>query len=115
MRVALLVEIHRAGNPSIAIRLHAMHIGVGANLTTPGALGDRNCRGKRTRFCADFAAEGQAESAVYAGAASRARLRKNRHRRRERMPAHLARGTFEDYARALHRKRWHRIRLRAWR
>jgi len=61
----------------------------------PVFFGYGNGGGKRTGLCADFAAEGQAEAAVDAGAASSARLRKNGHGRGERMPAQLASGALK--------------------
>src|SRR4029077_5704163 len=64
-------------------------------------------------FCADFAAEGEAETAIDAGAASGTRLGKNGHGSGERMPAELAGGALENDAGTFHGQRGHGIGLGA--
>src|SRR6267154_4998380 len=113
MRVAMFVEIDGAGGAAVAIHFDAMDVGVRANFAATGFFGYGNGGGQRAGFCADFAAEGQAEAAVDAGAASSARLRQNGHGRGKRMPTKLASGTFKNYAGTFHGKRRHGIGLGA--
>src|SRR6267154_6255248 len=109
----MFIEVDSAGGAAVAIHFNAMDVGVRANFAAAGLFGYRNGSGKRTGFCADFAAEGQAEAAVDAGAASSARLRKNGHGRGEWMPTELASGALKNYAGAFYGKRWHGIGLGA--
>src|SRR5712691_33151 len=113
MRVALLVEVDGAGDTAVAVQFDAMDVGVRADFAAPGFLCHANRGGEGTGFCAHFAAERLAEAAVDTGAASGARLRKNGHGRRERVPAEFARGALENYAGAFHRERGHGIGLGA--
>src|SRR6266436_1344869 len=113
MRVALLVKVDRASHAAVVVHFDAMDVGVGANFAAAGFFRYADGGGEGAGLCADFAAEGQAEAAIYAGAASGARLGKNGHRSGEGMPAELARGTLENYAGTFHGKRRHGIGLGA--
>ncbi len=109
---SLLVEVRRAGNAAVRAGLDAVDVAVGADFAAPGFFRHSNDGRQRAGLGADFAAKAFAEAALHASAAPRSRLRKNRHRRGERMPAELARRAFENDAARFHRQRRHRIRLR---
>src|SRR6266852_2404711 len=113
VRVALFVEVDRSGDAAVVVHFDAMDVGVGANFAAAGFFRYADGGGEGAGLCADFAAEGKAEAAIYAGAASGARLGKNGHRSGEGMPAELARGTLENYAGTFHGKRRHGIGLGA--
>src|SRR5713226_10289680 len=70
VRVALFVEVDGTGDAAVVVHFDAMDVGVGANLAAAGFLGHANGGGQRAGFCADFAAEREAETAIDAGAAS---------------------------------------------
>src|SRR5712672_1825077 len=113
MLVAMFVEIDCAGGAAVAIHFNAVDVGIGPDFAAAGFFGYGNGGGKRTGLCADFAAEGQAEAAVDAGAASSARLRQNGHGRGERMPTELAGGALKNYAGTFHGQGRHGIGLGA--
>src|SRR6266404_6131559 len=113
MSVALFVKVDGAGYAAVVVHLDAMDVGVGADLAAAGFFRHADSGGEGAGFCADFAAECQAETAIDTGAASRAGLGQNGHGRREGMPAELAGGALENYAGGFHRKRRHGVGLRA--
>ncbi len=113
MRVALFVEVDGAADAAVVVHFDAMDVGVRADFAAAGFLRHADGGGEGAGLCADFAAEGQAEAAIDAGASPRARLRKDGHGRGEGMPAELARGAFKNYARTLHRERRHGVGLGA--
>src|SRR5216683_2316119 len=102
-----------AADATVAVHFNAMDVGVRADFAAAGFLRHADGGGEGAGFCADFAAERQAEAAIDAGASPRARLRKDGHGRGEGMPAELARGAFKNYARTLHGERRHGVGLGA--
>ena len=113
MGVALFVEIDGAGDAAVVVHFDAMDVRVGTDFAAAGFFRHADSSGEGARFCADLAAEGQAETAIDAGAASGAGLGKNRHRRGEGMPAELAGGALKNYSGGFHRERWHGVGLGA--
>src|SRR5260370_21976949 len=97
MRVALFVEVDGAGDEAVVVHFNAMDVGVRADFAAAGFLRHADGGGEGAGLCADFAAEGQAEAAIDAGASPRTRLRKARHARGDGMPAELAPGAFKNY------------------
>ncbi len=74
MRIALLVKVDRASHAAVVVHLDAMDVGLGANLAMAGFLRHADGGGEGAGFCADLAAEGEAEATIDAGAPSGARL-----------------------------------------
>src|ERR1700738_4611227 len=96
MGVALFVEIDGAGDAAVVVHFDAMDVRVGTDFAAAGFFRHADSSGEGARFCADLAAEGQAETAIDAGAASGAGLGKNRHRRGEGMPVGVAGGALKN-------------------
>src|SRR6267143_3064546 len=115
MSVPLPIEIESPGGAAITVQLDAMDIGIRANFTAAGAFGHTDYGSERAGLRADFAAEAPTKAAIDTSAAAGAQLRKDGHRRRERIPAKFAGRALENDARRFHRKRRHGIRLRTWR
>src|ERR1700690_1115713 len=113
MHSAFGAEVERARGAAILVRFYAVNVTVRTNFAFPGLLRHANNSGERTGFGADFAAKGKAEAAIHASATAGARLRKNRHRRREGVITELAGGAFKEHSGALHRERRHGVRLGA--
>src|ERR1700694_494125 len=111
MRITLLIDVGGADGPSAGIGFNAMDIRIWTNLAAASTLRHSNGGSKRTGFGPHFAAEAETEDAIDASASPGTRLRQNRHGRRERMPAQLARGTLKNNAGRLYRQRRHGIRL----
>ena len=91
----------------------ARDVAVGPHLAPAGRLRFRNDGRQRRRLRDHLAREAVAEPAVHARRPAAIRLRVDRHRRRNRMQAQLARAAFEEHAGRLHRQRRHRIGLGA--
>ncbi len=115
VHIFLFVEIDCASRAAALVNLDFVYVAVGANFAFAGTFGERNHAGQRTGFGANFATESQTETAIDAGTAAGARLRKNGHRRRKRIPSEFARGSFKNNAVGFHRQRRHGIGLGTWR
>src|SRR5258708_23342493 len=109
MRIALLIEVDGRHGAASGISFDAMHIRIGTNCAAAGAFRRSDGGSERAGFRANLAAKEKTEATIGAGAPSGARLRKNRHRSWERMPAELARGALENHPGRLHREWRHGI------
>src|SRR5690348_12438673 len=97
MRVAFFIEVDGPSGAPVGVHFDAMNVGIGADFTAAGALGDANGGNERTGFGADFATEAETKATLDTSAAPRTGLGKNGHGSWERMPAELARGTFKEH------------------
>src|SRR5215470_15604248 len=113
MRVLLVVEIDSAGDVARTVHFEAINVGIRANFTAPGTLGNRDNTRKGAGLCADFATETITKATVDTSAASGTRLRKNCHWRGKGIPAEFASSAFENDARGFHRERRHGVGLYA--
>src|SRR2546425_2474395 len=96
------VVIRHAGGATTAVDVDPEHVAAGADLAPPGGLGAGNDREQRRGFRPELAAKELTESAVLAAVAALVRLRRDRHRRGEGMPAQPLRAALEQHAGRLH-------------
>src|SRR5579871_1314383 len=113
MNVLFFVEVNGTDCAATGIQLDFMNITVRADFAAAGFLRDRYHRSERAGFRFYLATKAETEAAIDAGAAPRAGLRQNCHRRREWIKTNLARGALKKNAARFHRKRRHRIGLGA--
>ena len=98
MYVFLVVEIDGAGGAAPFVDFNLVNVAVGTDFAFARFFGEGNHAGERAGLGSYFAGERQTETAIDAGAAPSAGLRKNGHGRGKGIPAEFARGAFEDHA-----------------
>ncbi len=111
MNVFLFVEIDGAGGAAFFVDFNFVDVAIGTDFAFAGLFGKRNHAGQRAGFGFDFTTKGQTETAVDTGTSAGARLGKDGHRRRKRIPAEFARGAFKNNAVGFYRQRRHGIWL----